>query len=208
MCAIKSKGTGPETTVHSWTARSNDDRPKIVAGARMAAAFSPRHAGARIAQTMSRGRQMILQRDKVLKALIGSLAVVGVASVLGCASIQLPPNEVASFDASLLTAKQVGVEHVPSDRAHRGGLGMSPAKEHLILANDQAAVAKELAAAGDRRAEFFLARAQSDLDLAVALALQASAHADAACSAGLCPPIGRYEFQSASAAAPIWTAIR
>jgi hypothetical protein len=151
---------------------------------------------------------MYLRNDKLLKVLIGSLAVVGVASVLGCASIQLPANEVASFDASVLTAKQVGVEHVPVDRGHRGGLGMSPAKEHLVLAKDQAEVAKELAAVGDGRAVFFLARAQSDVDLAVALALEASAHADAACAAGRCPAKDPYEFQSASASAPIWTAIR
>jgi hypothetical protein len=153
---------------------------------------------------------MYLHKDKVLKALLGSLALAGVASVLGCASVQLqlPPNEVASFDASVLTAKQVGVEHVSVDRDHRGGLGMSPAKEHLVLAKDQAELAKELAAAGDPRAEVFLARAQSDVDLAVALALEATAHADAACAAGVCPARGPYDFQSASASVPIWTEIR
>jgi hypothetical protein len=151
---------------------------------------------------------MYLQKDKVLKALIGSLAVVGVASILGCASIQLPPNEVVSFDASVLTARQVGVEHVAVDRDHRGGLGMSPAKEHLVLAKDEAEVAKELAAAGDSRAIIFLARAQSDVDLAVALALEASARAEAACADGRCPARGLYDFQSASPSVPIWMEIR
>ena len=138
-----------------------------------------------------------------LKALTSFVVVAGIASMLGCASIQLPSNQVATFEASVLTAKQIGVEHVPVDRSHRGGLGMSLAHEHLSLGKDEAEVAKEMAAAGDKRALFLLARAQSDLDLAIGLARETRASGDAACAAGRCPSGNAYDTIGSSTS--IWT---
>jgi hypothetical protein len=51
-----------------------------------------------------------------------------------------------------------------------GAFGMAPAKEHLILAIDEAEVAKTMAADGDVRGQLLLARAQSDVELALELA--------------------------------------
>jgi hypothetical protein len=125
--------------------------------------------------------------------------------MLGCASIHLPTEQVAGFEASLVTAKQMGVEHVPIDRNHRGGLGMSSAKEHFVLGKEEAEVAKEMAAAGDKRAVLLLARAQSDLDLAVGLTREASAHADATCPAGSCSSADAHDSRPSLPPPPIWT---
>lgn len=112
---------------------------------------------------------------------------------LGCASMRLPfpagthyqasldapplPSaEVSHYQASLDTAKQVGLFQLQADKDHRGALGMHPAKEHLVLANDQFEVAKIMAASGDARSLRLLARAQSDVDLAVGLAREAAVH--------------------------------
>jgi hypothetical protein len=146
-------------------------------------------------------------KGKGLKALVEALGLIGCVSTIGCASIQLPADQVASFDASVLAAKQIGVEHLSGDQGHRGGLGMAPAKEHLVLAREQEEVAKEMAAAGDRRAVYFLARAQSDVDLAVGLAREANGRAALASAGGDCPA-GSCDAQSASPPAPIWTAAR
>jgi hypothetical protein len=87
----------------------------------------------------------------------------------------LPNTEVSRFQASLDAAKQIGAFKLLADKDHRGALGMHPAKEHLVLANDEFEVAKTMAASGDPRSLRLLARAQSDVDLAVGLAREAAA---------------------------------
>jgi hypothetical protein len=86
----------------------------------------------------------------------------------------LPAAEVSHYQASLDTAKQVGAFQLQADKDHRGALGMHPAKEHLVLANDEFEVAKTMAASGDARSLRLLARAQSDVDLALGLAREAA----------------------------------
>jgi hypothetical protein len=92
---------------------------------------------------------------------------------LGCASASLPYAEVSHYQASIDTAKRVGAFKLPAN--NRGALGMSPAEEHLELADDQFELAKIMAASGDPRSFLFLARAQSDVDLALGLAREAAA---------------------------------
>ena len=99
------------------------------------------------------------------------LAVFG---AIGCASMPLPYTEVSHFEASMDTAKKVGAFKLQADGEHRGALGMSQAKEHLLLASDQFEVAKTMAACGDLRSVLLLERAQSDVDLALGLASEAA----------------------------------
>jgi len=112
----------------------------------------------------------------VTNQLLLSLAVLGFT---GCASVQLPSDQIERFDTSVRSAKEMGALSLPITREHYGALGMPAAKAHLELAKDQAEVAKTMAAAGDSRAVLFLARAQSEADLAVGLARQAAMHSRA-----------------------------
>jgi hypothetical protein len=99
-----------------------------------------------------------------------SLIVLVFAGATGCVSLQLPPEKVEHFEASMRTARAVGVYQMSPDDDRIGALGMAPAKEHLFLAIDEAEVAKTMAADGDVRGQLLLARAQSDVDLALELA--------------------------------------
>ena len=96
------------------------------------------------------------------------------SGALGCAAMRLPEAEVSHYEASIDTAKRIGAFGPRADKDHRGALGMSAAKEHLVLANDQFEVAKSMAAGGDPRSRLLLARAQSDVDLALGLAREAA----------------------------------
>jgi hypothetical protein len=107
------------------------------------------------------------------KLLVLSFALLGFT---GCASVQLPPDQVEHFEASLRGAKDIGALGMPAADGHRGAFGMSAAKEHLELASDQADVAKTMAAHGDPRAVLLLARAQSEADLALGIARQGAMH--------------------------------
>jgi len=98
---------------------------------------------------------------------------------MGCASFQLPADQIERYEASVRVAQKMGAVHVPAEKGHLGGWGMSPAKEHLILANDEAEVAKAMAADGDTRATLLLARAQSDIDLSIGLTREAAMEARA-----------------------------
>jgi hypothetical protein len=71
-------------------------------------------------------------------------------------------------------ARRVGVYRISADPDHVGPFRMAPAKEHLFLAADEAEVAKLLAADGESRGFLLLARAQSDVDLALELASEAA----------------------------------
>jgi hypothetical protein len=97
------------------------------------------------------------------KWMIG-LAVVGLA---GCAATQLPPDRLEHSEASIRGAEEVGA------------LGVPAAKLHLQLAQDQTALAKKMAANGDKRAILVLARAESDAELALGLAREVAVHTDA-----------------------------
>ena len=93
---------------------------------------------------------------------------------MGCASFQLPADRIERYEASVRVAQKIGAVRVPAQKGHVGGYGMSFAKEHLILAGDEAEVAKAMAADGDARATLLLARAQSDVDLSIGLTREAA----------------------------------
>jgi hypothetical protein len=93
---------------------------------------------------------------------------------VGCVSFQLPADQIERYEASVRVAHKIGAVHVPAENGHVGGYGMSFAKEHLILADDEAEVAKAMAADGDARATLLLARAQSDVDLSIELTREAA----------------------------------
>jgi hypothetical protein len=89
-------------------------------------------------------------------ALLGALA--------GCVTVQLPSDRVGRLAATLQRAQSMGAAAVPA------------ARHHLELAQQETALAKQAATAGDDRANMLLARAQSDAMLAEALAHEAAVH--------------------------------
>ena len=95
------------------------------------------------------------------------LFVVAVLAVSACATVQIPPDQLESNEASIRGATELGALNVPDARLH------------LELAKDETAAAKKLAADGDDRAVLVLARAESDAELALGLAREVSVHNDA-----------------------------
>jgi len=91
-----------------------------------------------------------------------------VLALLGCASAPLPAERLASAEAGIRGATEVGGEAVPQ------------AALHLKMARDQIAQAKSLAQSGDGdRAVLVLARAETDAELALSLARESAARAEA-----------------------------
>lgn len=93
-----------------------------------------------------------------------SLAVIGMTS---CATVQIPPDRLESSEASIRSADELGAQSVPA------------AKLHVQLARDQTAKARAMAADGDMRAEYVLARAEADAELALGLAREVAVHREA-----------------------------
>jgi len=98
------------------------------------------------------------------------IPLVFAATIMGCTSVQLRADQLEHFEASMRYARSIGVYKMSPEMNNVGALGMAPAKEHLFLAADEADVAKTMAAAGNRRSSLLLARAQSDVDLALEFA--------------------------------------
>ena len=87
---------------------------------------------------------------------------------VGCASTPMPAEHLASAEAGIRGATEVGAESVPQ------------AALHLKMANDQVAQAKGLLQNGDEeRAKLVLERAESDAELSLTLAREASARSEA-----------------------------
>ena len=85
----------------------------------------------------------------------------GIALLAGCASGPVPAERVASAQAAIRSAQEVGAQRVPQ------------ATLHLQLAREQADYAAELIRNGSHdRAASVLMRAQADAELALALARQ------------------------------------
>jgi hypothetical protein len=90
---------------------------------------------------------------------IGLGVVLMSAGVGACASTSPPYERVASSEAAIRGAREVGSEQVPQ------------AALHLKLAEEEVQKAKALIRDGDNReASFALMRAQADAELALALA--------------------------------------
>jgi hypothetical protein len=95
-------------------------------------------------------------------------AVVPAVLVFGCASTPMPADRLASAEAGIRGAQEVGADSVPQ------------ASLHLKMARDQVAQAKNLSESGDNeRATLVLARAETDAELALALARENVARGEA-----------------------------
>jgi hypothetical protein len=89
-------------------------------------------------------------------------------SAFGCGGAAVPNDHVASSEAALRAATELGAEKVP-----RAAL-------ELTLAKEQIAKAKALIGNGENeKADILLQRAQADAELALALARESQAQADA-----------------------------
>jgi hypothetical protein len=94
--------------------------------------------------------------------------LVPILTLLGCAAAPVPAEKLASAEAGIRAAAEVGAEGVPQ------------AALHLKLARDEVAQAKGLVQSGDRdRATMILARAEADAELSLALARESAARAEA-----------------------------
>jgi hypothetical protein len=132
------------------------------------------------------------------KLILGLLALATLGGI-GCASVELPRDQIEHFEAEMRNAKGIRAfgETVPGE--HVGAFGMSNAKVHLELATDQAEVAKTMAKGGDARAPLLLARAQSDAELAIGIAHQAEMHRRALAAADELTAARRAQGNSATA---------
>jgi hypothetical protein len=94
--------------------------------------------------------------------------VLPLALLNGCASFPAPTDKMASSEAAVRGAREVGADRVPQ------------ASLQLRLAEEQIARAKALMADGDNeRAELLLQRAQADAELALSLAREDQARKEA-----------------------------
>lgn len=93
---------------------------------------------------------------------------IGVAVVgLGCASAPPPTEQLASAEASMRAARELGAQAVPR------------AQLHLRLAQEQVTQARKLAEDGENeRAASLLNRARADAELALALSREATSQRD------------------------------
>ena len=95
-----------------------------------------------------------------IRRLAAPLALLG---LFACGSYPAPNQHMATAQASLRAAQEVGADKDPQ------------AALHLKLAQEQIDQAKKLMDDGDnQRAEFILTRAESDAELAVALAREST----------------------------------
>jgi hypothetical protein len=100
--------------------------------------------------------------------MIKSMFVVVAAVCAGCATVPAPQGQVASSEAAIRGAREVGAESVPQ------------ASLHLKLSEEQLAKAKAAMQEGDNAsADLLLQRASADAELALALTREATAAAEA-----------------------------
>jgi hypothetical protein len=96
------------------------------------------------------------------------LSVAASVLVVGCGSYPAPTERVASAEAGIRGAQEVGANNVPQ------------AALSVKLAQEEVQKAKQLMQDGDnRRAELILMRAQADAELALAQAREAQAKVEA-----------------------------
>jgi len=103
-----------------------------------------------------------------MRTTLSSMLVLFLSVCAGCGGAPAPTERMASSEAAIRGAKEVGADGVPK------------ASLYLKLSEEQVAKAKAMMADGDNeRADLVLQRAQADAELALALAREASAKADA-----------------------------
>jgi hypothetical protein len=119
----------------------------------------------------------VQHREAAMKIIYtGLVGAIGLAAV-ACASAPQPTERLASTQAAVRAAKEVGAKDVPQ------------AQLHAQLAEEQMQQATKLIQDGENeRADMVLRRAQADAELAVALAREAeSQHQAEAAEASLGP---------------------
>src|SRR5690349_13270276 len=93
---------------------------------------------------------------------IFSVLAVTASTLVGCGSSAVPADKLASSEAAIRSAQEVGAPQYPQ------------AALHLRLAQEQVGVARKLIKDGDNdRAEYLLARAESDAEVAIGMAKEA-----------------------------------
>jgi hypothetical protein len=96
-----------------------------------------------------------------------SIAIGATLLGIGCASSPVPTEQLASAQASVRAAQELGATRVPR------------ANLHLRLAQNQVERARQLSKDGDNdRARIVLTRANADAELAVALTREAAVYQD------------------------------
>lgn len=102
-----------------------------------------------------------------MRLLMKSMFVV-LAACAGCAAVPAPQGRVASSEAAIRGAREVGAESVPE------------ASLHLRLSEEQLAKAKAAMAEGDNAtADLLLQRSRADAELALGLTREVTAVAEA-----------------------------
>jgi len=102
-----------------------------------------------------------------MKTALTSLVLAGLVAACG-SSMQPPTDRLASTDAAIRSARELGAQSDPQ------------AALHLKLADEQMAQARTLMKDGDnKRADLVLQRASSDAELAVMMTKERNAKADA-----------------------------
>jgi len=120
------------------------------------------HSNTATAQPESQRMKSIFDRTAI------PVLAAGLLAATACASHPVPNAKVASSEAAIRAAEETGAKDVP-----RAAL-------HLKLAEEQLQSAKNLIQAEENeRAEYVLARAQSDAELAIALSHTAESRDEA-----------------------------
>ncbi|MCK6591765.1 MAG: DUF4398 domain-containing protein [Polyangiaceae bacterium] len=101
------------------------------------------------------------------QALPGSLALLAIAAI-GCGGAAIPHEQLASSQASIRAAEEIGANSYPT------------AELHLRFAKDQVEKARALIADDENEeAKLVLQRAQADADLAIAITKESSVRTEA-----------------------------
>ena len=102
-----------------------------------------------------------------MKNVLSMMAAAGLVAACG-SSMQPPTDRLASSEAAIRSAKELGAQNDPQ------------ASLHVKLADEQMASARNLMKDGDnRRADLVLQRASSDAELAVMIARERAAKTEA-----------------------------
>jgi parvulin-like peptidyl-prolyl isomerase len=103
-----------------------------------------------------------------MKRMVKALIVFSAVFAAGCSSAPAPNTRLASSQAAVRGAREVGAESVPQ------------ASLHLKFSEEQIAQARALIAEGDNeRADLVLQQAQADAELALSLARESVAITEA-----------------------------
>jgi hypothetical protein len=100
----------------------------------------------------------------------GSLALVSIAAIaaIGCGGAAIPHDQLASSQAAIRAAEEVGAKNYPT------------AELHLKFAKDQVEKARGLIADDENEeAKLVLQRAQADAELAIAITKESAVRAQA-----------------------------